>query len=101
MSSLTVIPITANYTLALSDVNSVVLADASSGSVTITLPDVSAPTDGINFMIKRVDTTLLVSVTIVGHNGSQTIDGSASVTTAKGSPHQIVSSAGKWYVLSN
>lgn len=100
MSSLSIIPVTEDYKLDVSDVDCVVLADASSNSITITLPDISSPTDGINFRMKRIDTTLLNTVTIVGYDETQLIDGAASLLATKVNPVEIVSYAGQWYVIS-
>ena len=101
MSSLQVIPITADYTLTIADVNTVMLVDATSVSITITLPDISAPVDGINYYIKRTDTTALKTVTVVGFSGSQLIDGLTSILSTKLNPRHIVSSGGNWHNIGN
>tara|TARA_R110000772_G_scaffold68760_1_gene152351 strand:+ start:5442 stop:5906 length:465 start_codon:yes stop_codon:yes gene_type:complete len=67
--------ISANYTVATTDGN--VRVDASGGSITITLPPVSA-IKGYEFTVKRVDNvTTTNTVTIVG-NGAELIDGHAA-----------------------
>jgi hypothetical protein len=82
---------TTTYTALSSD--AVVLADATSGGFTITLPAVSA---GRTLIVKRVDTISANIVTVVPASG--TIDGSASDTlNAQWQSRTYVSSASAWY----
>lgn len=52
--------------------------DASSGNLTLTLPEINS-TDGINFKFMRIDTTSNI-VTIQGYTPTETINGHVSIT---------------------
>jgi hypothetical protein len=87
---------TTNYTVSSSD--TVVFANATSASVTITLPAASGLT-GYRFYIKRIDGSSSNTVTI-SRSGTDTIDGMTSFTldqqyTAIG----VVSNGSAWYIL--
>jgi hypothetical protein len=87
---------TSSYTVSSSD--TVVFADATSASVTVTLPAASGLA-GYRFYIKRIDASSSNTVTIA-RSGSDTIDGMTSFTldqqyTAIG----VVSNGSLWYIL--
>jgi hypothetical protein len=87
---------TSSYTVGSSD--TVVFADATSASVTVTLPAASGLA-GYRFYIKRIDASSSNTVTIA-RSGSDTIDGMTSFTldqqyTAIG----VVSNGSLWYIL--
>lgn len=50
---------------------------ATGGSITLTLPEIS--NNGENFYIKRIDNSILNTVTVRGYDSSQTINGNISV----------------------
>jgi hypothetical protein len=65
----------ANY--GASHLDEIILADATFGSITITLP-LAATASGNNYIIKKIDT--YATSVIVSANGGQTIEGSSTVT---------------------
>lgn len=89
--------ITANTTL--STKNDVYLVNASGGSITITLPNITC--DGIQYKIKRTDSTSANTVTIQGNSGAQTIDGATSVSILPLTIYEVVSYSSLWYVISD
>jgi hypothetical protein len=86
---------TANYTIATSD--TVVLADATSGSVTITLPTASSAS-GYRFFIKRIDNS--ANSVSVQRQGSDTIDGATSQSLSlQYMSITVVSNGSNWYII--
>lgn len=86
--------ITASYTAA---GKTFILADATSGTVTVTLPAVSGKT-GRTYTIKKTDSSL--NTVIVDGNGAETIDGAATYEL----PTQylavkLISNGSAWYVV--
>lgn len=86
---------TSNYSLSTSDMT--ILADATSGNVTLTLPSASS-TSGQVFYIKRIDSS--ANTVTISRSGSDTIDGMTSFTldqqyTVSG----LVSNGSAWYIL--
>ncbi|HSX05827.1 MAG TPA: hypothetical protein VLF69_05130 [Candidatus Saccharimonadales bacterium] len=87
---------TTNYTVTTTD--AVILADATSGNVTITLPAASGAS-GYRFYIKRVDNTTTNSVTITP-NGSDTIDGFTGISVvSQYDTYELVSNGTTWYII--
>lgn len=68
--------------------------DASQGSIIFTLPNIAL--DGLNYYIKRIDSSLLTTVTIKGYNASQTINGSTSVLLLGSNAIFPISFNGEW-----
>lgn len=75
------------------------LFDASSNSITVTLPNI--PADGMNFFFKRRDLVITNTVTIQGFNNSQTIDGNLSVNMVPTQGTRLISFGGVWYSASS
>ncbi len=87
---------TTNYTVTTTD--AVILADATSGNVTITLPAASGST-GYRFYIKRVDNTTTNSVTITP-NGGDVIDGFNGISVvSQYDSYELVSNGTNWYII--
>lgn len=84
-----------SYTVSASD--TVVIADATSNNVTVTLPAAST-VNGYRFYVKRKDGSAN-SVT-VARSGGDTIDGATSVTLdAQYTSITVVSDGSNWYIL--
>jgi hypothetical protein len=86
---------TSSYTITNSD--TVVLVNATSGNVIVTLPAASGMT-GYRFYVKRIDSSS--NTVTIGRSGSDTIDGMTSFTldiqyTAVG----VISNGTSWYIL--
>jgi hypothetical protein len=79
----------------------VYLCDASTYSMTVTLPDISTDSswNGTHFYVKRVDTVTAKSVTLDCY-GSQTLDGDLSRTLAPNESYHIMAYDGSWLILS-
>ena len=76
--------------------NAIILVDASSGVVTITMPAVTLQNNYIN--IKKIDTT--VNRVLIVTPGAETIDGDVEVDiTAAYESLQIVSDGSNWFVI--
>lgn len=94
-SSMATNTISSGYTALLTD--QVILADATSGSLTVTLPLLSTAKNKV-FHIKKIDSTGN-TVTIDG-NGSETIDGDATkVITLQYTSIMIIASATEWHII--
>lgn len=86
---------TTNYTIAGTD--TVIFADATSGSITITLP-VASGLAGYKFYIKRIDGS--ANSCSVARSSSDTIDGLTSVSLAQQyTAISVVSNGSAWYIL--
>ena len=86
---------TSSYTVGASD--AVIFANATSGSVTITLPVASGLT-GYRFYIKRVDGS--TNTCTIARSGTDTIDGLTSLTIDQQYTSLLVVSDGSaWYIL--
>jgi hypothetical protein len=86
---------TSNYTIAGTDV--VIFANATSGSVVITLPTASANA-GYRFYIKRIDGS--INACSVARSGSDTIDGQVSMSLdTQYMSLTVVSDGNAWYVI--
>jgi hypothetical protein len=86
--------ITTNTTLSTKD--DVYIVNASGGSLTITLPLITA--NGMQYKIKRSDTTPTSTVTIIGTSG-QTIDGAVSILLATTTNIELQSLNSVWFVV--
>jgi hypothetical protein len=86
---------TSNYTITGTDV--VVFANATSGSVTITLPTASANA-GYRFYVKRIDSS--GNSCTVTRSGSDTIDGQISLSlNLQYMSVTLISDGSAWYIL--
>lgn len=94
MSLLSILYITSTGTL--DNTSTTFLIDASSGDITFTLSNINA--DGENYGIERVDSSAN-TVTLVGYDTSQTINGSTSKTMAPGDTFMLVSFNNTWYTI--
>jgi len=84
------------YTATTSDC--VILVDASAAAVTISLPTASGNT-GLTYVIKKIDSS--GNNVTIDPNGSETIDGSSTVTlSSQYSYRMIVSDGSNWVVVS-
>jgi hypothetical protein len=84
---------TANYTAA-DEV--VILADATSSTVTISLPAASTVA-GRNYIIKKINSTNSV---IIDPNGSELLDGAATQTLSTTNQRMnIISNGTAWYII--
>lgn len=73
------------------------LVDASSGAITITLPEVSL---AARIIVKKTDSS--VNVVTVATPGSETIDGSASLAiSSENESHSLISDGENWYSASS
>lgn len=86
---------TTSYTISATDV--VIFADATSGSVTISLPTASANA-GYKFYIKRIDNS--ANTCTIARTGTDTIDGQTSFTCdLQYTSMTVVSNGTNWYIL--
>lgn len=86
--------VTANYTALLTD--GVILADATAGNITITLP--SALNTALRYTVKKTDATAN-TVTIAPQSG-QSIDGSSTlVLSSQWTSREVIPNGGNWYVV--
>lgn len=85
-------------TYTISNTDTVIIADATSNAVTITLPAASTMT-GYRFYIKRKDNVTANAVTIA-RTGADTIDGATSQTlNAQYTSATVVSDGSNWYII--
>lgn len=86
---------TGNYSLMLTD--NVIIVDATSGAVTISLP-LSASATGHIFYVKKKDPT--ANAVIIQANGSELIDGSNTLTTTtQYESFTLVTDGTQWWVI--
>ena len=86
---------TTNYTIVGTDV--VILADATSGNVSITLPTATT-VSGYRFVIKRIDNS--GNTCEVTRSGSDTIDGQTNQSLAlQYTSLTVVSNGSNWYII--
>jgi hypothetical protein len=88
----------ATYTALATD--SVLLANAASLNIAITLPTISSAMTGRQMMIKRIDNSMTYNLTISG-GGGNTIDGNSSFKLGPYSWAQLVNDGTSWYVLAS
>ena len=95
-SVLDVVTKTADYTASIIN-DAVILCDATSGVVTITLPT-SVGNAGKTFSIKKIDAS--GNNVVIDGNGSQTIDGSTTQTiSSQYGERRIVSDGTNWFIF--
>lgn len=88
--------ITASYTATTSD--SVILANATSGAITIALPQ-ALTCESKRFTFKKTDVS--ANAVIIDADGAETIDGVATVSLpAQYDGVEIVSQGGAWWIVS-
>lgn len=86
---------TSGYTITSSD--TVIFANAASGSVTITLPAASSLA-GYRFYIKRIDSS--ANSCLVARSGSDTIDGQTSLSLdLQYTSMTVISDGNLWYII--
>ena len=91
---------TANYTVVESDRDKLILVDATSGAVTITLLAAATAGDGFRVAIKKVDASAN-AVTIDG-NSSETIDGNATSTlSTRYDTDNLICNGSNWFGFLN
>jgi parallel beta-helix repeat protein len=89
---------TANYTLTQTD--EVILADASSGAFTLTLPSAASVGAGQEYTIKKIDGS--TNAITIDPNGTETIDGAATYSLASQWKYvTIVSDGANWVITAN
>jgi len=87
---------TTNSTYAVATTDHIVLADATSGAITVNLP--AASTTGRELVVKKVDSSAN-AVTIDG-NGAETIDGATTqVISVQYDAVKIVSDGTEWWIV--
>ncbi len=92
--------ITSNYTVLEADQGKVLLVDATSGNITITLPDVTSLVDGFKIGVKKIDGT--ANLVTIDANGSQTIDNVTTyVIATQNSAVTLTGDTTEWYIVSS
>jgi len=88
--------VTSDYTMKWAD--EIILADASSAAIKVTLPDPAAY-PGYSLMIKKIDSSTNAVTVEVADTANQTIDGATSVSLANQWDKVVVVSDGSdWYI---
>jgi hypothetical protein len=83
-----------------SNLDNVIPADATSGTVTVTLPDATTVIAGTHYVVKKIDSS--VNAVTVATTGGQTIDGSGTYSLAIQWKYvEVVSNGSNWYVIAN
>jgi hypothetical protein len=77
----------------------IILANASSGAITITLPTAIVGDAGKTYIIKRTDITASYALVTIGTTSSQTIDGANNYYLWPTDQVQIVSDNANWQVI--
>lgn len=96
-TDLNIVTETANTTLLTTE--TVVMADATSGAFTLTLPSAVLVTPHTVFFIKKIDTALANMITVTTQSG-QTIDGIQSISLAqRGESVTIIADGSNWRIL--
>ena len=84
--------VTSDYTASASDF---ILADASAGNITITLP---APVDGAKVAVKKIDSS--ANTVTINPNATEKIDGLSSLTlSTQYESYYLYSDGSNWYIL--
>lgn len=90
------LPTTGN--LSVLETGAVVLADASSGSLTVSLPSAAGANKNRMISVKKTDSTF--NTVTISANGSETIDGSGTVViTVQNACVMMISDGSNWYIL--
>jgi len=93
---LEVVAVTANYTAL--DIDGLILADATAGDVTITLPTAEAR-EGRRMEVKKTDAS--ANLVVIDPQGTQTIDGSTTISlTQQYALRGIKSDGTNWWLVS-
>ena len=87
--------IAANYTATVGDYS--IIANASSGSLVVTLPVLTAAYKGKLYRIMRIDGTLLTNVSVVSASGTKTINGVASALLTQYSAGVFIFDGTNWW----
>lgn len=91
---------TANYSVAETDRDKLILVDATSGSVTISLLAAATAGDGFQVAIKKTDSS--ANTVSIDANSTETIDGSLTLTLSTQNDVAILTSNGtNWYVINS
>lgn len=86
---------TANYTVLETDANSIILCDATSGNITITLPTAASAGSGFMVWVKKTDAS--ANTVTIDADGSETISGASTVVfTDQNNCAMVVSDATNW-----
>jgi hypothetical protein len=86
---------TSAYTLTTSD--DMVIADATSGAFTVTLPNATTVGDGREFTVKKIDSS--ANAVTIGTTSSQTIDGATTkALSAQWTSITVKALSGAWYI---
>ena len=92
-----VVTVTSNFTA--SDINSVVLVDATSGAKTITVPTASSM-NGKQLKFKKIDAS--ANAVTISASGSEKIDGASTKSLATQNKYTaIVSDGSNWHIIAN
>ena len=89
--------ITTSTTLSTKD--DVYLVNATGGSITIILPNITC--DGMQYKLKRIDVNTANTVTVQGFAGAQTIDGNTSIILIPFGICEVQSYSSVWYIVSD
>lgn len=92
-----IITVTSSTTLSPKD--DVIIVNATTANITITLPNILG--NGMQYKFKRRDSNTAFTVTIQGFTGAQTIDGLTSITLIVSGSCEVQSIDSVWYRLSN
>lgn len=88
--------VTADYTAL--DIDQLIKADATTGNVTVTLPTAAGRT-GRRIIVKKTDSTN--NLVIIDPDGSETIDGSSSISlTQLNASREMMSDGTNWQLIS-
>lgn len=91
---------TANYTVVEGDRDKLIRADATSGTVTITLLAAATAGDGFSIAVKKVDSS--ANTVIIDGNSSETIDGATTLTLSTQYDVAIITCDGSnWHVINS
>lgn len=91
---------TSNYTVVEADRDKLILVDATSGSVTISLPAAATAGNGFRISIKKIDSS--GNTVTTDANSSETIDGAlTSVLSTQYDTDNLISDGSNWYGFLN
>jgi hypothetical protein len=90
---------TANYTVALTDRNSIIECNATSGVVTLTLPAASSAGAGFRFFAKKTDAT--ANAVVLDGSASETIDGATTFSLSRQYDYVgVICDGTTWHIIS-
>lgn len=91
---------TANYTVVEADRDKLILADATSGTITIALVAAATAGDGFQIAVKKTDSS--GNTVILDGNSSETLDGSTTLTLSNQNEVAIITCNGSnWFVTNS